>query len=57
MIQRIKDAITSKKFFCLIIAIVLRCFDKITSGDLVIVMCVYMGVEIAQYTAAKYLEK
>lgn len=57
MKERILTAITSKKFFCLLIAVILNLLDKMTGDNVVWVMAVYMGVEVVQKAAQQYLGK
>jgi hypothetical protein len=55
MKQKILDAITSKKFVCLMIAVIVTLLGHMSGSDLVVVMSIYMGVEVMQ--KSKWIDK
>lgn len=57
ILDRIIQAVTSKKFFCLMIAVYLTYQEKMTGDNIVWVMAVYMGVEVMQSVSNKWMDK
>jgi hypothetical protein len=57
ILYRIIRAVTSKKFFCLMIAVYLTYQEKMTGDNIVWVMAVYMGVQVAQNVSNRWMDR
>lgn len=57
ILDRVIQAITSKKFFCLGLATWLLYIDKINGSEWIVIASVYIGVETAQNIGHKWMDR